>query len=1238
MTVKRFHEWSIRAVLPLVLAVVLVLGALATAWHGYLDEIKNLRARCEEDASVMVSELAMLAGGGVDQEEEVAALLSGKAVNNQVDFLLLVGPDGRISASSRLAWRKQTLRSVMPDPALWDRLVQSAHDAQLIQTHWAVPNQTQIALLSVEALSKGAGETRQQLVAVQMNLAHELATLRHDVWLQMGQQLALGLVLLLVLWAVLEATVTRPLAALSRASLRMAGDLRRFEELPVAGALELQGLGRAFNRLAVAFHRAQQASESNATKLESIFNAAMDAILTVDSRGQILNVNPAGAALFGYDTNALKGKPLNVLIPERFHGAHQGYIRRFVDTGQTMRAMGRASIIVGLRADGQEMPLEATISRITLDGEVLLTVIMRDVTDRQRAEQEIVHLNNSLEDRVSQRTAALAEANMRLELKEAELTRSQHAAEDASRTKSEFIANMSHELRTPMNAIVGLTHLALKRASDPQLQDYLQRIQQSSSHLLAMVNDTLDFSKIESNKLSLERVPFSLGTVVDNLCNLIGEKAHAKGLELVVDIDADVPRVLLGDPLRLGQVLINYGNNAVKFTDRGEVMLHVKLLERQGSAVMLRFDVRDTGIGLTQDQIAGLFQSFHQADMSTSRKYGGTGLGLAITKRLAVLMGGDVGVDSEPGRGSSFWFTAQLEVTDHTLVEMTPALADADAHQPPFDGQHRLLLVEDNALARTVSSQLLARLGVQVTSVGSGVDALEELRQAAQPDSLHGGPFDAVIVDRFMPGMDGVAFLQSLRDLMLPVKPRVLLMSPVGADVVMSPRLLGVVSVVAKPLLLEQVVEPLKLALSPAPGLPLLNSIAAVRPPGGPVPELRGARVLVVDDNEINLHVARELLHDCGLVVDTASDGQQAVDLVRDGTYDLILMDMRMPVMDGLAATRAIRQMPGRQNWPIIAMSGNTQGSDRIPCLDAGMNDFLDKPVEPERLYEVLRAWVHPGPASPVPVARPEMVEVQPARTEEPFLPGEITSVLRRVDEIERDWMASASLPHEQAGSRSRSAAWAGLPGVDVEAGLQRVLGNEDTYRLLWSRFVQDQADVVGRIDELMAQGRRDDAVLLAHTLRGVAGNLGARRVQALAATLETGLESDLPAQELVSVREQLAQELQQLVIEVAGRLHPTAELTRPAPLQALEEAEETSFASMLATPEFRRRCDHLLKLLTLGDAEAPEFALDMMRGLREMLGPEALAFDEALRHFEFDKAHDLLADAARSHWTDGTT
>jgi len=1237
MTVNRFHEWSIRAVLPLVLAGVLVLGAAATSWHSYRDEIRDLRARCEQDASDMVSELAMLAAGGVDQEEEFASLLTGKAVNNRVDFLVLVGSDGRVSASSRLAWRKRPLRSVVADPALWDQLAQSAHDAQLIQSRWVVPNQTLIALLSVEALNRDEREASHRLVAVQMDLSHELATIHHDIWLHLGQQLALALVVLLVLWAVLEATVTRPLAALSRASLRMAGDLRRFEELPVSGPMELQGLGRAFNRLALAFHRAQQASETSATKLESIFNAAMDAILTVDTRGQILTVNPAGAALFGYDTTALKGKPLNALIPERFHGAHQGYIRRFVETGQTMRAMGRASIIVGLRADGQELPLEATISRITLDGEVLLTVIMRDVTERQRAEQEIINLNNSLEDRVSQRTAALAEANMRLELKEAELIRSQHAAEDASRTKSEFIANMSHELRTPMNAIVGLTHLALKRASDPQSQDYLQRIQQSSNHLLAMVNDTLDFSKIESNKLSLERVPFSLGTVVDNLCNLIGEKAYAKSLELVVDIDADVPRVLLGDPLRLGQVLINYGNNAVKFTDRGEVMLHVKLLERRGAAVMLRFDVRDTGIGLTQEQIAGLFQSFHQADMSTSRKYGGTGLGLAITKRLAVLMGGDVGVDSEPGRGSSFWFTARMEVPDHASVEFTPALAEADAHQPPFDGQHRLLLVEDNALARAVSSQMLARLGVQVTSVGGALEALEELQQAAQPDSLHGGPFDAVIVDRFMPGMDGVAFLQGLRDLSLPVKPRVLLMSPVGADVVMSPRLLGVVSVMPKPLLLEHVVEPLKLALSPAPGLPLLGAVGGSRPTAGPVPELRGARVLVVDDNEINLHVARELLHDCGLVVDTAGDGQQAVELAREMTYDLVLMDMRMPVLDGLAATRAIRQIPGRQSWPIIAMSGNTQGSDRLPCLDAGMNDFLDKPVEPERLYDVLRAWVHPSPWSPADAERPALVEVQPSPSEE-FLAGEITSVLRRVDEIEQDWMASASLPNEQSEPRNRSATWSGLVGVDVEAGLQRVLGNEDTYRLMWTRFVQDQAGVVGRIDELMAIGRRDEAVLLAHTLRGVAGNLGARRVQALAATLETGLESELPALELNSVREQLAQELQALVKAVSHRLNPPPAMTRPAPLVNLDEDDADAMASLLASSSFRRRCDHLLKLLTLGDAEAPDFALDMMRGLRELLGAEASAFEDALRHFEFDEAHDLLANAARSRWTDGTT
>ncbi len=763
----------------------------------------------------------------------------------------------------------------------------------------------------------------------------------------------------------------------------------------------------------------------------------------------------------------------------------------------------------------------------------------------------------------------LEQANVTLERKVAErtreLAREKQKAEEATIAKSMFLANMSHEIRTPMNAIIGMAHLALKTELSAKQRDYVRKIHDAGAALLGIINDILDFSKIEAGKLDMESTGFRFDDVLNNVATVVSQKAHDKGLELLFDAPAEIPQHLTGDSLRLGQILVNLINNAIKFTEHGQIAVEARVLERTTSKIKLQFAVRDTGIGMTEEQRGRMFQAFTQADGSTTRKYGGTGLGLTICKRLVELMGGAIWVESAPGAGSTFSFTAWFGLGDEKQAQRL--ILPEKLHGL------RALVVDDNAAARDILSEALESATLRVNAVASGREAIAEVKATDGSDS-----YQVVFMDWKMTAMDGIEATRLLKqDPTLSAPPRVVMVTAFGREEVRArAETAGVDGFLVKPISHSLLLDTLVELFSPADG-EARERHEAQR--GERQVWLDGAHLLLAEDNEVNRQIAIELLKSAGARVTVANNGREAVERLRGGAtaepFDLVLMDLQMPEMDGYEATRQIRADARFDHLPIIAMTAYAMVEERQHCLDAGMNDHVAKPIDPEALFHTLLHWLKPRSGTVTP-------------------------------------------PRQPAGAAWRDVGPAppNLAGLDTASGLRRVAGNRKLYRDLLDQYAAGQADTPARIRAALAVGDRATAERLAHTLKGVSGNIGATAIQRQAADLEQAVRQQAAMPIIEPLLAQTGETLATLIADLRAALRAGPAAVAAAAVDWVE------LAPILARLE---------QLLGDDDAEAADYLATHRAALVGTLPIEPfLAMEKAVGDYDFEEALKQLRVAAR--------
>ncbi|MBS1197957.1 MAG: two component system sensor histidine kinase, barA-like [Proteobacteria bacterium] len=895
------------------------------------------------------------------------------------------------------------------------------------------------------------------------------------------------------------------------------------------GEDEIGVLADSFNDMLNEIQKREAALRQSEQKYRSIYENASDGIFQTAPGGQLLTANPAMARILGYDSVA-------ELIANFDEISKHGY----TNDRDVIRLRN------AFKQQKQVKDFEAQMRK--KNGNIIhISISARSVFDEYG---NLQHYEGSVVD-ISER-------------KEREKAlQGLYEAEQANKAKSEFLANVSHEIRTPMNIIMGMAHLALQTHLSAKQQNYLEKIDTAAKGLLGIINDILDFSKIEAGKVVFESIDFKLEEVMDRLSDLALVKTRDKGLELLFDIEPDVPRALVGDPLRLGQVLSNLVNNAIKFTEKGEVRVTIHFVDHEEGGVRLLFSVTDTGIGLSQEECGRLFNAFTQADSSTTRKYGGTGLGLTISKRLVELMGGVIGVESQPGQGSTFSFTAHFGLPSARPAADT-VLSDL--------GALRILVVDDNASAREISESMLSSLGFLTTGAESGEEALQRLAEAEQ----QGKPYHLVLMDWHMPKMDGIEAITHIRtDQALLTPPKCLMVTAYSREDLLSQIMqshIEVEGLLTKPLSPSMLCDGI---------IKAFGRERRVRPRKkrtgnghkNALKTLQGARILLVEDNEMNQQLAVEILASAGVMTDVANNGAEALEKIDCCPYDLILMDCLMPVMDGYEATRRIRADHRFGQLPVVAMTANAMAGDRQKCLDAGMNDHITKPIHVDELFSTLAQWLKHARTAPA------VVDNAPP-------PPEFDA------------------PH--------------LNGVNTRLALTRMGKNVPLYCRMLYGFRETQAAAIHQIRAELGAGDNALALRTAHMLKGLAGSIGAEHLQDTANRLEHAI-NDNEDGTLAGLLDECEALLDKLLAEI--------DLALPAAQQETATPSE----GKLTKEALALRLRAFYHLLGESDLEATTGIVHVETALKGRVPEEDLQqFGKLVRRLAFEEAQALLKGIAQ--------
>mgnify|MGYP000114925038 CR=1 FL=1 len=817
-------------------------------------------------------------------------------------------------------------------------------------------------------------------------------------------------------------------------------------------------------------------------------------MVIMSKQNTIEKINQTGIELLGYEREEIVGQCVSSFIPDGDGVKHELLLEEFFAKQDVLdtRELGRDFKVK--HASGKLIDIQAVYTPVEFYDGIYAVVMVRDITLDKQAEMALI------------------------EAKE--------LADDASKAKSDFLANMSHEIRTPMNAILGMTHLALGCELDKKPKGYIHKVEKAAEALLGIINDILDFSKIEAGKLDLEQIDFNLHEVFDDLSNIIGLKTYEKKLELLFDLSSEVPLMLVGDPLRLNQVLINIAGNAVKFTESGQIVVSVKLVKEYEDSLTIEFSVKDSGIGMTESQRGKLFQSFSQADTSTTRKYGGTGLGLSISKKLVELMSGSIWLESKEGHGSTFFFTAKFKKSTHNhqaLIE----------EQQSFLNGKRILIVDDNIIALEVLTSIMESFQCDVYLAKSGQEAIEITEKATKP-------FDYFMVDWKMPDIDGIETCQVIKERFnYDSKCFILVTSNARDDITLGQLNGKVESVLIKPVTPSSVFDKL-INLQGRPSLFKKRDKHRDDQLTNNKKLLEGAKILLVEDNDLNQELALELLQQAGVITDLAENGEQAVNKVKNNNFDGILMDLQMPVMDGYTATEIIRK--DFPKLPIIAMTANAMAGDKEKVLQAGMNDHITKPINVKHMFATIVKWVKTKEA-------PHFESNKVMHSDG-----------RNIDDIELP-----SFTH-----------------IDTSAGLLVANNNKALYVKLLGKFVSGQESFTQQFKQAWLERKQEEATRFAHTLKGSAGNIGAKNLQAIAAQLEqacSDLESEHLDPLLIEVNSALTLVLDELRLYFAQE-----KITKPL----------TESINFIMTETIKNQLKQLLELVEDFETDAIELAEEL--------------------------------------------